>query len=39
VSAFTNLGTASAQRIWDGATGRTVHGERVTFSLVESAQA
>jgi quercetin dioxygenase-like cupin family protein len=35
MSAFTDLGTAQAQRIWDGAVGRTVHGERVTFSLVE----
>jgi len=35
VSAFTNLGTAPAQRIWEGVAGRTVHGARVTFSLVE----
>jgi len=35
VSVFTNLGTAPAQRIWEGVAGCTVHGERVTFSLVE----
>jgi quercetin dioxygenase-like cupin family protein len=35
VSAFTDLGSAAPQRIWDGVVGRTVHGERVTFSLIE----
>jgi quercetin dioxygenase-like cupin family protein len=35
VSAFTDLGTLAPQRIWDGVVGRTVHGEHVTFSLVE----
>ena len=35
MSAFTDLGTAAPQQIWDGVVGRTVHGERVTFSLVE----
>jgi quercetin dioxygenase-like cupin family protein len=35
VSAFTDLGSTAPQRIWDGAVGRTLHGERVTFSLVE----
>jgi quercetin dioxygenase-like cupin family protein len=35
MSAFADLGTVSPQRIWDGVFGRTVHGERVTFSLVE----
>ncbi len=35
MSAFTNLGSAAAQRIWEGVAGRTVHGERVTFSLLE----
>jgi quercetin dioxygenase-like cupin family protein len=35
MSTFTDLGTVSAQRIWDGAVGRTIHGERVTFALVE----
>jgi quercetin dioxygenase-like cupin family protein len=35
VSAFTDLGSTAPQRIWDGVVGRTVHGERVTFSLVE----
>jgi unsaturated pyranuronate lyase len=35
VGAFSDLGTIPPQRIWDGVLGRTVHGERVTFSLVE----
>ena len=35
MSAYVDLGTLAPQRIWDGAVGRTVHGERVTFSLVE----
>lgn len=35
MSAFADLGTVSPQRIWEGVVGRTVHGERVTFSLVE----
>jgi quercetin dioxygenase-like cupin family protein len=35
VSAFTDLGSTAPQRIWDGVVGRTVHGERVTLSLVE----
>jgi quercetin dioxygenase-like cupin family protein len=35
VSAFTDLGTVAPQRIWDGVSGRVVHGERVTFALVE----
>ena len=35
MSAFTDLGSTAPQRIWDGVAGRTVHGERVTFSLVE----
>ena len=35
MSAFSNLGAVGPQRIWDGVVGRTVHGERVTFSLVE----
>jgi quercetin dioxygenase-like cupin family protein len=35
VSAFVDFGQAAPQRIWDGVVGRTVHGERVTFSLVE----
>jgi quercetin dioxygenase-like cupin family protein len=35
VSAFTDLGTVAPQRIWDGVAGRTVHGDRVTFSLIE----
>ena len=35
MTAFTDLGTVAPQRIWDGVAGRTVHGERVTFSLIE----
>ena len=35
MSAFSDLGTVVPQQIWDGVVGRTVHGERVTFSLVE----
>ena len=35
MSVFSDLGTVAPQRIWDGVIGRTVHGERVTFSLVE----
>jgi quercetin dioxygenase-like cupin family protein len=35
VSAFTDLGTAAPQQIWDGVVGRTVHGERITLSLIE----
>ncbi len=35
MSAFTDLGSVPPQRIWDGVLGRTVHGERVTFTLVE----
>jgi quercetin dioxygenase-like cupin family protein len=34
-SAFSDLGNADAQRIWDGVAGRTVHGERITLSLIE----
>src|SRR5579859_5210914 len=35
MSAFHDLGKAEPQRIWDGVVGRTVHGARVTLSLVE----
>ena len=35
VGAFTDLGKTDAQRIWDGVAGRTVHGERMTLSLIE----
>ena len=35
MSAFSDLGTVEPQRIWDGVVGRTVHGERVTLTLVE----
>jgi quercetin dioxygenase-like cupin family protein len=35
VSAFANAGELPPQQIWDGILGRTVHGERVTLSLLE----
>jgi quercetin dioxygenase-like cupin family protein len=35
VSAFADVGSLRPQRIWDGIVGRTVHGERVSFSLLE----
>jgi quercetin dioxygenase-like cupin family protein len=35
VSAFADIGSLGPQRIWDGIVGRTVHGERVTLSLLE----
>jgi len=35
VSAFADLSALPPQQIWDGVVGRTVHGERVTFSLDE----
>jgi quercetin dioxygenase-like cupin family protein len=35
VSAFSDLGTIEPQRIWEGVVGRTVHGERITFSYIE----
>ena len=35
MSAFDNLSSLDLQRIWDGVHGRVVHGERLTFSVVE----
>ena len=35
MSAFDNLSSVDLQRIWDGVHGRVVHGERLTFSVVE----
>jgi quercetin dioxygenase-like cupin family protein len=35
VSAFADVGSIPPQQIWDGVLGRAVHGERVTFTLVE----
>jgi unsaturated pyranuronate lyase len=35
VSAFADIATVAPQRIWDGIVGRTVHGERVTLSVLE----
>jgi quercetin dioxygenase-like cupin family protein len=37
VSSFADAGAIPPQQIWDGVVGRTVHGERVSFSLVELA--
>jgi quercetin dioxygenase-like cupin family protein len=37
VSSFADVGAIPPQQIWDGVLGRTVHGERVSFSLVELA--
>ncbi len=33
--AFRDIGAIAPQRIWDGVLGRTVHGERVTLTVVE----
>jgi unsaturated pyranuronate lyase len=35
VSAFGNVSSLDLQRIWDGVHGRVVHGERLSFSVVE----
>jgi unsaturated pyranuronate lyase len=35
VETFAEIGSIGPQRIWEGVTGRTVHGERVTLSLIE----
>jgi quercetin dioxygenase-like cupin family protein len=35
MSAFADIGEVDPQRIWEGVVGRTVQGERLTFSLVE----
>lgn len=35
MSAFSNVGEIGPQQIWSGLTGRTVHGEQVTLSLIE----
>ena len=35
MSVFADVGSLGPQRIWDGILGRTVHGERVTLSLLE----
>jgi quercetin dioxygenase-like cupin family protein len=35
VSAFADLGSLAPQQIWEGIVGRTVHGERVTLSVLE----
>jgi quercetin dioxygenase-like cupin family protein len=35
VSAFADVRSLPPQQIWDGILGRTVHGERVTLSLLE----
>ena len=35
MSAFADVGSLGPQQIWDGIVGRTVHGERVSLSLLE----
>jgi quercetin dioxygenase-like cupin family protein len=35
VSAFADLAGIGPQRIWDGVVGRVVHGDRVTFGVIE----
>jgi quercetin dioxygenase-like cupin family protein len=35
VSAFADVSTLPAQRIWDGVVGRVVHGEKLTLAVVE----
>jgi quercetin dioxygenase-like cupin family protein len=35
VSAFDNLSSLDVRRIWDGVHGRVIHGERLSFSVVE----
>jgi len=35
VSVFADVGSLGPQQIWDGIVGRTVHGERVSLSLLE----
>ena len=35
MNVFDELDSLRPQRIWEGITGRTIHGERVTLSLIE----
>jgi len=35
MGAFADIGDVEPQRIWGGVFGRTIEGERITFSLVE----
>lgn len=35
MSAFNDLSSLDTHRIWDGVHGRVVHGDRLTFSVVE----
>jgi quercetin dioxygenase-like cupin family protein len=35
VSAFADVGSLGPQRIWEGIVGRSVHGDRVTLSVLE----
>lgn len=35
MSAFADVATLPAQRIWDGVVGRVVHGEKLTLVIVE----
>jgi quercetin dioxygenase-like cupin family protein len=35
MSAFSSVAAVAPQQIWEGVVGRAVHGERLTFSIVE----
>ena len=35
MSAFDNMSSLDLQQIWEGVHGRVVHGERLTFSVIE----
>ncbi len=35
MQAFAEVGSLGPQQIWEGVVGRTVHGERITLSLLE----
>lgn len=35
MSAFGNVSTLDLQRLWDGVHGRVVHGERISFGVIE----
>ena len=37
MSAFADVATLEAQRIWEGVVGRVVHGEKLTLTIVELA--
>jgi quercetin dioxygenase-like cupin family protein len=37
MSAFADVGSLPPQQLWEGVLGRTVHGERVSFTVIELA--